>query len=98
MSCESCILSDYNRWLSKVCEPYQKCIKTNVKWILYSIYHHLKIKNGTEKKNTIHLTFVEIKKDEMGVHTQWKPHGNTILKWVLEKQILLMWLPLGREQ
>jgi hypothetical protein len=57
-----------------------------------------KLRMEQKKIYTIHLTFVEIKKDEMGVHTQWKPLENTILKWVLEKQILLMWLLLDREQ
>ena len=33
--------------------------------LIFRVYH-IKIKNGTEKKLcTIHLTFVEIKKDEM---------------------------------
>jgi len=47
-----------------------------------------------QKKNcTIHLTFVEIKKDEMD--RTYNESQNTLLKWVLEKQILLMWTVSG---
>jgi len=55
--------------------------------------YHLKAKNGTTKNCTIHLTFVEIKKDEMD--RTYSESQTTILKWVLEKQILLMWTASG---
>lgn len=56
--------------------------------------YHLKAKNGTTKNCTIHLTFVEIKKDEMD--RTYSESQTTILKWVLEKQILLMWTASGQ--